>query len=59
MDRRAYLLSTLERNPGATEALIRSDLRSEFSDSAALDEAVVEGAVIRRGSKLYKREDAT
>ncbi len=58
MDRREYLIFALERNPGATEALIRSGLRSEFGDSTTLDEAIMEGAVIRRKNKLYRREDA-
>ena len=51
-------LATLERNPGVTEATVRSDLRREFGASSALDVALTDGVMIRRGHKLYRREDA-
>jgi hypothetical protein len=58
MDRRKDLLAVLERNPGATEAIVRSELRAQHGDSFALDTAIADGAVIRRGAKLYRTGDA-
>ncbi len=47
------LLDILRRSPGATEAGVRSCLRSEYGDSSALDAALSSGQVERRGHKLY------
>ncbi len=47
------LIDTLHRGPGATEAGVRSYLRSEYGESSALDAALVSGQVERRGHKLY------
>lgn len=52
------LLDSLERSPGTTEAGIRSYLRGEYGDSAALERAFTTGRVVRRGQKLYRIEDA-
>ena len=51
-------MSMLERNPGATEASVRAELRAVLGGSSALDIAVEDGVVIRNGNKLYRREDA-
>lgn len=45
----AYLL----RNPGATEAAVRSELRAQHGHSSALDAAIADGRVILRNFKLY------
>lgn len=51
------LRSILGRNPGATEASVRSELRRTLGDSSVLDRALASGDVARRGAKLYLRED--
>lgn len=52
------LLAVLARNPGLTEANLRSYLRGEHGASSALDRAIAAGRVVRRGHKLYRAEDA-
>lgn len=52
------LRGILGRNPGATEVSVRSELRRSIGDSVVLDRALASGDVVRRGAKLYLREDA-
>ena len=52
------LLEVLGRNPGLTEANMRSYLRGEHGNSTALDRALATGRVVRRGHNLYRIEDA-
>jgi len=54
---RQALLETLTRNPGATEASVRSYLRGEFGDTTVLDNALMIGTVVRKASRLYRKED--
>jgi hypothetical protein len=54
---RQALLETLARNPGANEAGVRSYLRGEFGDSTVLDNALASGVVVRKASRLYRKED--
>jgi len=57
MNKQGDLRTMLERNPGATEASVRSELRSQRADSSVLDAALADGSVVRRAYKLYRRED--
>ena len=54
---RQALLETLARNPGATEASVRSYLRGEFGETTVLDNALTIGTVVRKASRLYRKED--
>lgn len=56
---RAALLETLQRCPGASEAGIRSELRMTYGSSAALDDLLRDGLVVRRGHKIYRAEDVS
>ena len=53
----AHVMDLLERNPGLTEANLRSFLRRSHGDSTALDRLLDSGLAVRRGNKLYRSED--
>lgn len=50
------VVAIVERNPGVSEANVRSNLRSEHGDSSALDLALASGRVVRSGHKLHACE---
>ncbi len=56
-DADADALDVVARNPGLTEANLRSYLRGEHGDSSALDRALAVGRAVRRGHKIYRVED--
>ena len=53
----AHVMDLLERNPGLTEANLRSFLRRSHGDSTALDRLLDAGLAVRHGNKLYRSED--
>lgn len=54
----ADLLETLARNPGTTEANVRSYLRTTHRDSNALNRALSSGAAVAVGQRIYRKSDA-
>lgn len=55
----AEVVAVVERNPGVSEANVRSNLRSEHGDSSALDLALASGRVVRSGHKLNARREGS
>lgn len=49
--------AVLARNPGTTEAHVRSYLRGAYGSSQALTDALTSGAVVRVGQNLYRKQD--
>lgn len=51
------LAAVLARNPGATEASVRSYLRGVHGDSSAIARATAAGIAVVVGNKIYRKED--
>lgn len=51
------LAAVLARNPGATEASVRSYLRGAHGDSNAIGRAIAAGTAVVVGHKIYRKKD--